>query len=73
MFKLPVQTVTFKEQEFVVEHGGPFDRGMSDSYYKRDPRPHKMLPHTTELTAEERAQYYLGYEYNESIGDHKEY
>jgi hypothetical protein len=58
-------------------HGSLYDRGMADSYYGRIESPHyggiggSTLPHTTELTADERAEYLAGYEYNERYGDKK--
>lgn len=61
------------------EHGSLFDRGSADSYYGRPQRPHyggvggSVLPKTTDLTAEEVAEYMAGYEYNERYGDKKDW
>jgi len=60
-------------------HGSLFDRGSADSYYGRGPNPHyggiggSILPHTTDLTPEERAEYLAGYKYNEQYGDKKDW
>ena len=62
-------------------HGGAYDRGMADSYYCRTPNPHfyvggtKMSPIVTEenMTADEIASYYSGFEYNEELGNHKDW
>jgi len=62
-------------------HGGPFDRGSADSWYRRGPNPHywthgsyagERIGHN-QLSAEEIAEYYEGYEDNEESGGHKEY
>jgi hypothetical protein len=60
-------------------HGGAWDRGSADSYYRRGAKPHYYLGGThmsdivTEerMTAEEIAAYYAGYEWNEKLGDFK--
>lgn len=74
-----MDTLTFKEQEFDATHGGPFDRGMMDSYYRRGCNPHKypngthQNPRVDNLTAEETHEYHMGFEYNEESGDYKEW
>jgi len=65
--------------EYDQRHGGAYDRGSADSYYRRAPRPHyfvggtHMSPEVTEdqMTAEEIAAYWAGYEDNELSGNHK--
>ena len=37
---------TVKEEGYDKSSGGPYDRGAADSYYGRDPRPHKIVPYT---------------------------
>jgi hypothetical protein len=37
---------TVKEEGYDTSSGGPYDRGAADSYYGRDPRPHKIVPYT---------------------------
>jgi hypothetical protein len=60
-------------------HGGLYDRGSADSYYHRGRDPH-WYPQgsyngikVTDLTAEERAEYNAGYDFNEDFGDKKEW
>jgi len=60
-------------------HGGAWDRGSADSYYRRGAKPHyyKGASYSSEIvteesmTAEEIAAYYAGYEWNEKLGDFK--
>ena len=62
-----------------TRHGGAWDRGSADSYYRRGAKPHlyqggtHMSPMVTEerMTALEVAAYYAGYDYNEQQGDFK--
>jgi hypothetical protein len=60
-------------------HGSLHDRGSADSYYGRRQDPHWWPEGTshgvrvTELTAEERAEYLAGYEWNERYGDKKDW
>lgn len=60
-------------------HGGPYDRGSADSYYRRRREPHYYeggsytSKRIVDLTAEEIAEYNLGYDNNEAFGDHKDY
>jgi len=61
-------------------HGGPFDRGTADSYYGRPCRPHYFVGDTyttPEIIPEpgslEYKAYMAGYDYNEKMGDKKEY
>jgi hypothetical protein len=58
-----------------TRHGGPFDRGSADSYYRRGYSPHYYVggTHTSplvpkeEMTKEEIQAYSAGYEYNETV------
>jgi len=60
-------------------HGSLYDRGGADSYYGRPRTPHyggvggDSGKRVNALTAEERAEYMAGYEYNERYGDKKDY
>ena len=62
-------------------HGGPWDRGAADSYYRRPRNPHYFVDAThqskekteEEMTAEEIEAYHAGFDENEYIGDHKDY
>ena len=68
-------------QNYDHRHGGPYDRGSSDSYYRREYRPHYFVGATysseeitgDRLTAEELDAYRAGFEWNESIGAYKDY
>ena len=60
-------------------HGGLYDRGSADSYYRRAKMPH-WYPEGTgkgdqivDLSAEEIAEYAAGYADNEADGNHKEW
>jgi hypothetical protein len=61
------------------QHGCLFDRGSADSYYGRPRSPHyggvggDSGKRVEQLTAEERAEYLAGYEYNERCGDKKDW
>lgn len=67
--------------EFDKRHGGPFDRGVADSYYHRGYIPHYYVGGTSisprvgvsEMTLEEVAAYNAGYWWNEQFGDKKDW
>ena len=73
--------VMFEGVEYDARHGGPFDRGSADSWYSRGTKPHYYVggsyegPAITEeqMTAEEVAAYYAGYDHNEQSGGKKSY
>jgi hypothetical protein len=62
-------------------HGGPFDRGAADSYYRRGSKPHFYIGAThqsdriekEDMTDEQLEAYYAGYRYNEDLGHYKEW
>ena len=64
-----------------ARHGGPYDRGMADSYYRRGYGPHYYKgdtgssPRVTikDMTLDEIAAYAAGYEDNEEAGDYKDW
>jgi hypothetical protein len=69
-----------KGWQFVrTRHGSLYDRGSADSYYGRPRDPHygsvggDSGPRVDQLSIEEIAEYYAGYEYNEQFGDKKEW
>lgn len=73
--------VKFQDRVYVQVHGNPFDRGSADSYYHRGRSPH-WYPEGTghgvrieaeDMTAEEIAEYNAGYDYNEAMGDKKDW
>ena len=67
--------------EIDARHGGPYDRGMADSYYRRASNPHyyqgdtKASPRVAykDMTPDEVEAYYAGYRDNEEMGDYKEW
>ena len=67
--------------EFDKRHGGPFDRGVADSYYHRGYSPHyyegdtSITPRVevTKMTMVEVAAYNAGYQWNEMFGDKKDW
>jgi len=62
-------------------HGGPYDRGMADSYYGRDYNPHYFTGASfnstrielKDMSADEIIAYTAGFRDNEANGDKKEY
>ena len=62
-------------------HGGAYDRGSADSYYRRGRRPHYFVGATyqsqevseKDMTAEEIAAYNQGFDDNEANYNFKEY
>jgi hypothetical protein len=60
-------------------HGGPYDRGGADSYYRRPFKPHYFRGKSyqsemvTDLTPEETLAYSQGWADNEEWGDHKDW
>lgn len=64
-----------------TRHGGPYDRGMADSYYRRGYNPHyykgdtKASPRVNlkDMTPDEIVAYTAGYNDNEEMGDYKEW
>jgi hypothetical protein len=60
-------------------HGGLYDRGSADSYYRRGPEPHwypegkSRGDRIVNLTPDEIAEYMAGYDENERNGDFKDW
>ena len=62
-------------------HGGPYDRGGADSYYRRPFNPHYYVGGTgqsdevtkADMTEHEIAAYTAGFEDNEEAGNFKDY
>ena len=74
----------FKEKEDITwddRHGGPYDRGGADSYYRRGIDPHYFIGATYQGTRIEKENmseheveaYMAGYNDNELAGDHKDW
>lgn len=74
-------TFVWKGKTYEVSHGEPFDRGMSDSYYRRRGEVHWWPQGTGNgdkitiegMTEKQIAEYNAGYEYNEDQGDFKDW
>ena len=66
-------------QEYNQRHGGPWDRGSADAYYRRKFNPHYYKGETSttpliekeQMTPEEVAAYTAGYIWQERSGVHK--
>jgi hypothetical protein len=62
-------------------HGGPYDRGSADSYYRRPRRPHFFRGDTynseeileENMTKDEIYEYNLGFDENEESDNHKDW
>lgn len=77
-----MKKIIFKEEIAVDKrHGGPYDRGSADAYYRRGKNPHYYVgdSYASELvteenmTQEELEDYELGYMEQEKSGDFKEW
>jgi hypothetical protein len=64
-----------------TRHGGPYDRGSADSYYRRGRNPHFFRGDSyqservtyKDMTPDEIEAYNAGYDDNEEFGDYKEW
>lgn len=78
---IDVQKTVDKLSEWDDRHGGPYDRGGADSYYRRGCKPHYYTGATHDSTRVEREDmtdaeiraYEAGYKDNEEAGDHKDW
>ena len=76
-----MEKVEFNGKEYDARHGGPFDRGAADSYYGRPIKPHfytggtgtSTLVPKYGMSKEAIEEYHAGYDYNEKMGDKKEW
>jgi hypothetical protein len=74
-------TIEYNGKVYDDRHGGPFDRGSADSYYGRPFSPHYFVGATystpevtnSNMTQAEIEEYTAGYDYNEDIGDKKQW
>ena len=65
--------------EIDTRHGGPYDRGAADSYYRRPRRPHFFTDATYNsdeiveqfMTKQQIAEYNLGFDDNEAAANFK--
>lgn len=68
-------------KKYDERHGGPYDRGAADSYYRRGCNPHYYVGATyssprveeKQMTPEEIEAYLAGYSDNEAEGNHKDW
>lgn len=68
-------------KEIDKRHGGPWDRGSADAYYRRPYKPHYYKGSTgtsekveeKEMTPEEIVEYAAGRQYQQELGEFKDY
>ena len=68
-------------KKYNERHGGPYDRGSADSYYRRGYNPHYYAGATystkkvekEQMTPEEIEAYEAGYDANEADGSFKDW
>jgi len=66
-------------EQYDKRHGGAWDRGSADSYYRRPYSPHKYVEGTMtsekveSLSADDLEAYEAGWNYNEALGDFKQW
>jgi hypothetical protein len=64
--------------KYDYRHGGPYDRGSADAYYRRPYSPHYYVRDTynskkiTDLTEDEIMEYQAGYSDQNCSGDFKD-
>jgi hypothetical protein len=76
-----MEGIEFDGKVYDDRHGGPFDRGAADSYYRRGSTPHYYIGSTyisdlvdsEGMTDGELDAYQAGYRYNQEQGDFKEW
>ena len=69
------------QQLYSQRHGGPYDRGTADSYYRRGFNPHYFVGDSynstrldlVDMSANEIAAYSAGYGDNELLGNWKDW
>ena len=70
-----------KLQEFDMRHGGPYDRGSADAYYRRKFNPHYFKEHSyssemiylLDPNSEDYKAYEAGYKETVEAGDFKDW
>jgi len=73
--------VKYSEIDGFTRHGGAYDRGSADSYYRRGFNPHYFKGDTynsdrveaKDMTQDELDAYAEGYSKNETLGDFKDW
>ena len=79
--ELPIDVLNKIDNIYDTTHGGPYDRGGADSYYRRDFDPHYWPQGTQkgarvemkDMTPLEITAYTKGYNDNEADGNFKEW
>ena len=79
--QLPIDVLNKIENVYDDVHGGPYDRGSADSYYRRqfDPHYYPLGSYRGEricedkMTNEQIMEYAEGYDDNDDAGNFKEY
>ena len=79
--ELPIDVLNKIDNIYDTTHGGPYDRGGADSYYRRDFDPHYWPQGTQkgarvemkDMTPLEITAYTKGYNDNEDDGNFKEW
>lgn len=67
--------------EYDARHGGAFDRGSADAYYRRPRKPHYYIGGTGntpkvqeyQMTEEQISEYHAGYSWGIDQGDFKDW
>ena len=79
--ELPIDVLNKIDNIYDTTHGGPYDRGGADSYYRRDFNPHYWPQGTQkgarvemkDMTPLEITAYTKGFNDNEADGNFKEW
>jgi len=74
-------SVYMSKYSYDQRHGGPFDRGSCDSYYRREFDPHFYVGDTyktervelKDMSPEDVVAYTAGFNFNERYGDFKDW
>lgn len=72
---------TWKDKTYDGRHGGAFDRGSADAYYRRPRKPHYYIGGTGntpkvqkyQMTEEQISAYHAGYSWGIDQGDFKDW
>lgn len=72
---------SWKGKKYSNRHGGPFDRGSADAFYRRPRSPHYFVGATyatdeireENMTPEEVEAYHAGFDWQVDQGEFKEY
>ena len=78
---MAIQQGDYRNRPIFTRHGGAYDRGVMDSYYRRGFSPHYYTGDSfnstridlVDMSVEEILAYTQGYDDNERDGNHKEW